>query len=469
MTEVIETTAVETDLIERLRASLSDGAVLTGEDAAAAAVSPWTRLGTPRAVLRPRSTDEVAMILRLAHAAGQPVTAWGGKTGLVEGCRADGALALSLERMNKVEAIDVGAGVMTVQAGCVLQAACEAADAAGLMLPLDLGARGSATIGGNISTNAGGNRVIRYGMMRELVLGLEAVLADGTVVTSMNRLIKNNTGYDLKQLFIGSEGTLGIVTRAVLRLTPAPASQNVAFLGVSAFGQLPRLLRRLETELGGALTAFEVMWDDYYQLVTTEPARGRPILADRYPYYVLVEASGADPAQMEARLETVLAGALEAGEADDAVIAKTKAEGARIWALRDDVGQTGRNRPIFTFDVSLGVADMEAYVAGLRQTLAARWPAPTCVVFGHLGDGNLHVIVGVGASDAATRHAVEEIVYRPLGPIGGSISAEHGIGLQKRDFLPLSRSATEIALMRTLKQALDPKGILNPGKIFEAT
>ncbi len=468
MTDVIETTTVETDLIARLRASLSDGAVLTGEDAAAASVSPWTRLGTPLAVLRPRSTEEVSTILRLAHAAGQPVTAWGGKTGLVEGCRADGALALSLERMNRIEAIDAGAGVMTVQAGCVLQSACEAAEAEGLMLPLDLGARGSATIGGNISTNAGGNRVIRYGMMRELVLGLEAVLADGTVVSSMNRLIKNNTGYDLKQLFIGSEGTLGVVTRAVLRLTPLPASQNVAFLGVQSFDQLPRLLRRLETQLGGALTAFEVMWDDYYQLVTTEPARGRPILADRYPYYVLVEASGADPAELEARFETVLAGALEDGDADDAVIAKTKAEGAAIWALRDDVAQTGRNRPIFTFDVSLAVADMEAYVAGLRATLAARWATPTCVVFGHLGDGNLHVIVGVGASDGATRHAVEEVVYGPLAPIGGSISAEHGIGLQKRAFLPLSRSPAEIALMRTLKQALDPKGILNPGKIFEA-
>jgi FAD/FMN-containing dehydrogenase len=468
MTDVVETDMVATDLIGTLRASLSAGAVLTGEDAAAAATSPWTRLGAPLAVLRPRSTDEVSTILRLAHAAGQPVTAWGGKTGLVEGCRADGALAVSLERMNRIEAIDPVAGTMTAQAGCVLQTACEAAEAEGLLLPLDLGARGSATIGGNISTNAGGNRVIRYGMMRDLVLGLEAVLADGTVVTSMNHLIKNNAGYDLKQLFIGSEGTLGIVTRAVIRLQPMPTSQNVAFLGVRSFDALPRLLRRLETQLGGALSAFEVMWDDFYQLVTTEPARGRPILADRYPYYVLVEAAGADPDEMAARFEAVLAGALEAGEADDAVIAKTGAERAQIWALRDDVGQTGRNRPIFTFDVSLGVRHMEAYVAGLRQTLAARWTAPTCVVFGHLGDGNLHVIVGVGESGPEVRHAVEEIVYRPLADIGGSISAEHGIGLQKRAFLPLSRSPVEIALMRTLKRALDPKGILNPGKIFEA-
>ena len=197
----------------------------------------------------------------------------------------------------------------------------------------------------------------------------------------------------------------------------------MAFLGVQRFDQLPRLLRRLETQLGGALTAFEVMWDDYYQLVTTEPARGRPILADRYPYYVLVEASGADLAPMEARFETVLAGALEDGEADDAVIAKTKAEGAAIWALRDDVGQTGRNRP----DLHLRRQPRRRRHAGLcrrpaRDAGGALAWTPTCVVFGHLGDGNLHVIVGVGASDGATRHAVEEVVYGPLGPIGGSIS-----------------------------------------------
>jgi FAD/FMN-containing dehydrogenase len=240
----------------------------------------------------------------------------------------------------------------------------------------------------------------------------------------------------------------------------------VAFLGVATFQQLPRLLRRVETELGGALSAFEVMWDDFYQLVTTEPARGRPILEGRYPYYVLVEASGADEGELAERFERVLAAALEAGEADDAAIAKTKAEAARMWGLRDDVGQTGRNRPVFTFDVSLEVKDMEAYVAGVRAGLATRSEKASCVVFGHLGDGNLHVIAGVGEGGPEVRHAVEEIVYQPLAAIGGSISAEHGIGLQKREFLHLSRSPAEVALMRTLKQALDPKGILNPGKIF---
>lgn len=457
------------DLIEALKGLLGPGGVLEGEDAQAQAQSRWTRLGTPLAVLRPRSTDEVSAILRLAHAAGQPVVPWGGKTGLVDGCQADGALALSLERMNTIEAIDVAAGQMVVQAGCVLQTACEAAEAAGLLLPLDLGSRGSATIGGNISTNAGGNRVLRWGMMRDMVLGLEAVLADGTVVSSMNRLVKNNAGYDLKSLFVGTEGTLGVVTRAVLRLRARPASHDAAFLGVEAFEQLPRLLRRLEQGLGGALSAFEVMWADFHALVTTAPAKGRPPLADHYPFYVLVESMGGDPASDRARFEQVLMAALEDGDAADAVIAKSEAERDALWALRDDVGQTGRNAPIVAFDVSLGIADMEAYVDGVRAALHARWPdSASLVVFGHMGDGNLHLIAGMGSREASELHALEDIVYRPLREIGGSVSAEHGIGLQKRDYLAWSRSAGEIALMRQLKASLDPDNILNPGKVFAA-
>src|SRR5580704_7717481 len=219
------------ELLEQLRQALGDGGVLVGQDAVDAGRSPWTRTGAPQAVLRPRSTEEVSKILAAANAAGVAVTPWGGLTGLVDGARADdGALAISLSRMNAVEAIEPVSGTMRVQAGCVLQSACEAAEARGLLLPLDLGARGSATIGGNISTNAGGNRVLRWGMMREMVLGLEAVLADGAIVNALNPLMKNNTGYDLKQLFIGSEGTLGVVTRAVLRLRPKPVSDNVALL-----------------------------------------------------------------------------------------------------------------------------------------------------------------------------------------------------------------------------------------------
>ncbi|MBI1197027.1 MAG: FAD-binding protein [Phenylobacterium sp.] len=452
-----------TALLKELESTVGAAGVATGEAAAEQAFSPWARLGRPLAIVRPRSTEEVSRVLKAAHAAGAAVVPWGGRTGLVEGAAAEGAIALSLERMNAVEAIDRTGSTMTVQAGCVLQAACDAADEAGLFLPLDLGARGSATIGGNISTNAGGNRVLRYGMMRDMVLGLEAVLADGTVVSAMNRLIKNNTGYDLKQLFIGSEGTLGVVTRAVLRLRPKPTSQNTAFLAVDGFDALPRLLRFLEAELSGALSAFEVMWPEFYELVTTEPAKGKPVLPHGHPYYVLVETLGAHPEADAERIETVLGEALEQGFIVDAAIAKSQAERDRMWALRDDVGQVARNGPIVTFDVSLPIPDMEAYVARVRADLTARWPAATCVVFGHLGDGNLHVIAGAG--DRSLRHAIEEVVYAPLRPIGGSISAEHGIGLQKKAFLDVSRSPPELALMRTLKTALDPKGILNPGKV----
>ncbi|HUJ04091.1 MAG TPA: FAD-binding oxidoreductase, partial [Rhizomicrobium sp.] len=394
------------------------------------------------------------------------VVPWGGRTGLVEGTLADGAIALSLERMNAILDIDTDGATMTVEAGRVLQTVCEAADGKGLFFPLDLGARGSATIGGNISTNAGGNRVIRYGMMRELVLGLEAVLADGTVVSSLNHLIKNNAGYDLKQLFIGSEGTLGVVTQAVLRLRPKPVSQNVALVALDDFAHLPRLLRDVERGLGGTLSAFEVMWGDFYRLVTTPPAQGKPPLPQDHKYYVLIEALGGDEVGDGERFERVLMAELEKSEIADAVIAKSKAECGRIWGLRDDVLQAWRIAPVFTFDVSIPIGKMEAYVDEVSRALAARWPESKVMIFGHMGDGNLHFIAGVGDGTNEVRHEVEHIIYSPLEPRGGSVSAEHGIGLEKREYLALSRNAHEIALMQKLKRTLDPKNILNPGKIF---
>jgi FAD/FMN-containing dehydrogenase len=349
-----------------------------------------------------------------------------------------------------------------------LQTVCEAADAKGLIFPLDLGARGSATIGGNISTNAGGNRVIRYGMTRDMVLGLEAVLADGTVMTSMNKLIKNNAGYDLKHMFIGSEGTLGVVTRAVLRVWPKPRSQDTGFVAVESFEQLPKFLRHMERALGGTLSAFEVMWEDFYKLVTSEPAKGKPIIAHGHPYYVLVESMGGDQEADSARFEAAMMEALEAGEISDAVIAKSQAERDAMWALRDDVGQVVHTYPMFTFDVSLGIADMESYIAEVRKGLAAKWPQSSLMVFGHLGDGNLHVIPGrFPDANIETRRGVEAIVYGELRKRKGSVSAEHGIGLEKRPYLDWSRSAEEVAMMRLLKRTLDPKNILNPGKVLE--
>jgi len=452
-------------LLDRLKAALGPGGVLEGAEAEEKSFG-WSRLGKPLAVLRPSSTEQVSTIMRLCHAARQPVVAWGGKTGLVEGGNADGALALLMERMNKVLDVDAVGATMTVESGCVLQSACEAADAHGLLLPLDLGSRGSCTVGGNISTNAGGNRVIRYGMMRDMVLGVEAVLADGTVISSLNHLIKNNTGYDLKQLFIGSEGTLGIVTKAVLRLRPKPASQNTAFVAVDDFASLPKLLRRVERGLGGTLSAFEVMWDSFYRLVTTEPAKGKPPIPYGHPHYVLIEAMGGDQEADEARFEQVLEGAFEAGEIADAVIAKSQAERDAMWGLRDDVMQFARIAPVFNFDVSLPIVHMESLVSEVRGKVFARWPEAKLMIFGHMGDGNLHFCAGVGDASPEVHHEVEDIIYGGVQARGGAVSAEHGIGLEKKAYLSWSRSPAELGLMAAMKRALDPHNILNPGKIF---
>jgi len=392
----------------------------------------------------------------------------GGLTGLVQGAVAGpGELGLSLERMNRIEAIDALGRTMLVEAGATLQAVHEAAEQEGLMFPLDLGARGSASIGGNAATNAGGNRVIRYGMMRDMVLGLEAVLADGTVIPALNRMIKNNAGYDLKQLFIGTEGTLGVITRLVLRLRPLPGSHQTALLACTRFEQVTGLLGRLDALLGGTMSSFEVMWREFYELVTTAPAKGRGPITGTFPYYVIVESQGADPDGDQARFEAGLATAGEEGRFADAVIATSQSQRDAIWALRDDVGQMFSLGHPFVFDVSLPVSEMEAYVAEVHAAFGARMPGQRCFTFGHLGDGNLHFVV-VGPAGPEARGEVEEIVYRPLAARRGSVSAEHGIGIEKLAWLPLSRGDTEIALMRQLKQALDPRGILNPGRVISA-
>jgi FAD/FMN-containing dehydrogenase len=303
-------------------------------------------------------------------------------------------------------------------------------------------------------------------MMREQILGMEVVLADGTLVSSMNKIIKNNTGYDIKQLFIGAEGTLGIVTRLILRLRPLPTSQNMAFIAANSFKEVTTLLNQLDTDLGGNLSAFEVLWQDFYKLVTTPPAAGKPPIPHDFPYYILVESLGGDIDGDATRFMSALEKAMEDGLIADAAIAASQAERDALWAIRDDVLQVAQNFPIFTFDVSVSINKMESYVDELNDTLAAKWPDNTCMIFGHLGDGNLHVVVGVGDGSPETKKAVEEAVYGGLRSRGGSVSAEHGIGLQKKPYLSWSRNEPELAVMGLLKNALDPKGILNADKVF---
>ncbi len=455
-------------LIQQLSAMLPPGAILQGQDVSQRKAGIWRDdLINAQAILRPQTTEQVSAILKLCHAAGQSVVTHGGLTGLVAGAdsRAED-IVLSMENMNLIEAIDETGRTMTVQAGVPLQVIQEAAEQKGLLFPIDLGARGSCTIGGNVATNAGGNRVIRYGMTRVQILGLEAVLADGTVISSMNKMLKNNAGYDLKQLFIGTEGTLGVVTRLIVKLQTAPSSHNAALLGLNSFADVVTLLNTIDGQLAGSLSAFEVLWRNFYQLVTTEPALAKPPLAD-YPYYVLLDTLGADQQQDQLDFQRVLEQALETGLICDAVIAKSQQERDKLWALRDDVEQVFRYGPAMIFDVGLAIENMENYVSDVLKQWNQHFPDGHFFTFGHLGDGNLHFVACVGEDTEQAREKIETALYKPLGAINGSISAEHGIGLEKKAYLHWCRSNEEIALMKTLKQALDPQGILNPGKIFD--
>jgi FAD/FMN-containing dehydrogenase len=309
--------------------------------------------------------------------------------------------------------------------------------------------------------------VLRFGMMREAVLGLEAVLADGTIVDSRSKLLKNNSGYDLKQLFVGTEGTLGIITRAVLRLRPLPSFQGTALVSIQSFAQVLKFLTRMEARLFNTLSSFEVMWQPFYQLVTSAPARGRPILGTEQPFYVLLETLGMDAEKDQDSLAVALAEAEAEGLISGAVLAQNGAQRRQMWALRDDVEQLHRHGPAFAYDVSLSLEAMEGYVAQVQQQLSERFLEHRLYVFGHLADGNLHVVVQV--PDLGAYELVSEIVYAALAPRNSSVSAEHGIGLLKKKDLGRSRSVAELELMRALKRALDPGSILNPGKVVDVT
>ena len=456
------------DIVGSLRAIIGDNAVLDAADTATRSAGVWRPDNLQAAALaRPATTEEVSKVMAWCHANAVSVVTQGGLTGLVHGADAGpDQLILSLERMRAIEEINPVQRTATVQAGVTLQALQEAVEEHALMFPLDLGARGTATLGGNAATNAGGNRVIRYGMMRDMVLGLEVVLADGTVLSSLNHLIKNNAGYDLRQLFIGSEGTLGVITRLVLRLREQPSARNMALVGLENFDNVAAFLKHMDHALGGTLSAFEAMWQAFYQLVTTPPAKGKPPIAQDYPFYVLVESQGADRELDTQRFNNAMEAAYENGLIVDAAISQSESDCEAFWGLRDDVEQVLHCGFPIIFDISLPIGEMERYTANLRTDLAAAIGEHNLYIFGHLGDGNLHVNVAVKPEDyARLRPIVEQQVYAPLAAFHGSVSAEHGIGLEKKPYIGISRSANELALMRTLKNALDSKGILNPGKV----
>lgn len=460
-------------LDERLRTladQLGPGAVLVGADVPPRHGHDWSPQPPqpPRAVVRPLDAAGVAATLAACRAAGVPVVPQGGLTGLCGGARPEpGWVALSLERMVGVEEIDAAGMTMTVKAGTPLEQVQRAAADAGLYFALDLGARGSCAIGGNLSTNAGGNRVIRYGMARELVLGLEVVLPDGTVITSLNKMLKNNAGYDLKHLFIGSEGTLGIITRVVLKLHPQPRCTMAALCALPGYDGVVRLLGAARNGLGPQLSAFEVMWPDYWQVVT-QRVGVRAAVSGGHGHYVLVEAQGTDDAVDAPRFERWLEGLLEQGVLADAAVARSLADVQGFWALRDACAEfVPALGPHVSYDVGLAVRDMDAYARRCKAALAERIAGCESVYYGHIGDGNLHLVAwlpGAGLTQQP-KEAMDEVIYGLVREFGGSVSAEHGIGTAKKRWLGHARSEAEIALMRTLKAALDPAGLLNPGKV----
>jgi FAD/FMN-containing dehydrogenase len=419
------------------------------------------------ALAYPRSTQQVAAILKFCNERRIAVQPQGGMTGLAGGAVPLGScVVLSLERMRAIRDLDVAAGTITVEAGVVMEAVQKAADAADLFFPLDLGGRGSCQIGGNVSTNAGGNRVLRFGMARDLVLGIEAVLADGTVIDALRKVIKNNTGYDLRQLFIGSEGTLGVITGVVLRLFPKPRSVSTGICALESYAGVLELLRRARLGFGAQLTAYEVMWPDFYELGTVGLGR-KPPLPIGAPVYVLLETMGQDPQADQQRYEAVIAEALEAGIVKDAIIAKSGRETTDLWTVRDSPGEWQRTPhwPQLGFDVSVPTGEIGALMNEIDAELNARWPQLKTVYFGHVADGNLHASVRM-SGHSVPELEIEDAVYAIVSRRKGSISAEHGIGSLKRKFLPYSRSPAELALMRAIKQAMDPNGILNPGKVL---
>lgn len=428
--------------------------------------------GRAAAVLRPASTAEVSTLMKIAYETDTKVVPQGGNTGLVGGQIPfeAGDVILSLARMNHVGAVDALNNTLTVEAGVTLAAAQEAAAKADRLFPLSLASEGTCQIGGNLATNAGGTAVLRYGNARELVLGLEVVLANGEIWDGRKGLRKDNTGYDMKQLFIGSEGTLGIITGAVLKLFPRPRAVETAFVAVPSVEASVDLLRRVDRMSGGLVTTFELMPRIGIELLLKHQAGASDPLSAPSPWYVLVEMSAGDGSLGET-MEATLAAAMEAGEASDATIATSDMQRAKLWALREDMSDVQRREGgSIKHDVSVPVSRVAEFIATASAAVKAAMPGVRPVPFGHVGDGNIHFNLSqpMDADKAkfiARWDEMNAIVHDIVRGLGGSISAEHGVGLMKRDEIAATKSPVEIEMMRAVKRALDPKNILNPGKV----
>ena len=466
-------------LLARLASIVGGGNVLTAAAEVAPYVSDWRGRykGAALAVVRPSCTAEVAAVVRACAEAGVPVVPQGGNTGLCGGAtphdRGD-EIVVSLARMNRIRAVDADNATLVVEAGATLAAVQSAARDAGLAFPLSLASEGSCTIGGNLATNAGGTAVLRYGNARELVLGVEVVLADGSVLDMKRALRKDNTGYDLKQLFIGAEGTLGILTAVVLKLFAAPRTQVTSLVAIASVRDAVALLRHAKQALGDRLVGFELMSDVAFGL-SRKHHPGTPDPLPGHPWYALVQADdSADDPGLADRVEAMLGAAIELGIAADATVARSVAQAAAMWSARENISEAQRREgPNLKHDISLPVSAIPAYLDEAERALAAAFPGVRFVVFGHLGDGNLHYNLSAPAGTAnesfvaaSNVERAQRIVHDLVAARGGSISAEHGIGQLKRGELQRTKAPLELALMKRIKAALDPAGILNPGKVL---
>ncbi|MDP2826480.1 MAG: FAD-binding oxidoreductase [Sulfuritalea sp.] len=461
-------------LIAELRGLLGERHVLTATDDVAPYCTDWRGryAGSALGVALPGSTEEVAAAVRACVAAGVAIVPQGGNTGLCGGATpVGGEVVVCLRRMNRIRAVDADNNSITVDAGCTLQAVQEAAREADRLFPLSLAAEGSATIGGNLSTNAGGVQVLRYGNARELTLGLEVVLADGRIWNGLRALRKDNTGYDLKHLFIGAEGTLGLITAATLKLFPRPRTQATAWVAVPDPAAAVRLLARLRDATGDNVTAFEIVGRPALELVLRHIPNARDPLAGKPAWQVLIELSGARD-DLSATLELALQQAAEAGAINDAAVAASEAQTAALWALRENVSEAQKIEGVsIKHDIAVPVSRIAEFIARADAALQAAFPAVRIVCFGHIGDGNLHYNQSRPETRSngefiAQTESVNRIVHDLVHELGGSISAEHGLGQLKREEVLRYKSATEMDMMRAVKQALDPRGLMNPGKLL---
>lgn len=464
-------TTVEQTIITALIEKLGTNKVLIGEAVKERYHHIW-QMDTPltaKAVCLPRSTEEVSAILKICHEYEQKVVVHGGLTNLVGSTETTmDELVISMEKLNTIEEVDDKSRTMTVQAGVILEAIQNAAKDYDLLFPLNFGAKGSAQIGGVISTNAGGLRVFRYGMTRNLVLGLEVVLADGTIISSMKKVIKDNSAYDLKQMFIGSEGTLGVITKAIIKLVEAPKSRNSAFVAFNDYDKVIDFLKFMDSGLAGTLSGFELIWDRIYKAMTSPPALAKPPLPYDFKYYVLLESLGSHQQKDQEALQDLLEQALEKEMILDAVLAQSQSDLNWFWGIREDVrvavAQCAYDQH---FDVSLPIPKIGEVVDEVLNNLSKLSAVNRCFTFGHVADGNIHFVVDKKNDSDALTHQINDIIYAPLTALKGSVSAEHGIGVHKKAYLHLCRTPEEIQLMKTLKLSLDPKGILNKGKVID--